>query len=285
MSSITAGQRPARPAARTRLPALPPVIPRGQLEQGQRVAAGLGDDPVPDPLIQPPGMTEASSARASASASPSSTSPGRPSQVAAPGRDHGCRTAGRPIRRPAGGPRTPAPAPRPGPATAHHRPGTAAAGPRPPPTTSPAPPGRPGNDPARRPDRSPNATPKASRCGPGSRSSATQHPAAQLMQRRERQLHLRLDALTRAPPGNPVPSRPHNPAARSCRYPPRPVSPATRLRPARTSASSPSSAVHCCLRPHSITRRPLSGGSPAIVEPAPAQHTPQDLVRTPGCLG
>ncbi len=29
--------------------------PAGQFEQGQRVAAGLGDDPVPDPLIQPPG--------------------------------------------------------------------------------------------------------------------------------------------------------------------------------------------------------------------------------------
>ena len=29
--------------------------PMGQLEQGQRVAAGLGDDPVPDPLVQPTG--------------------------------------------------------------------------------------------------------------------------------------------------------------------------------------------------------------------------------------
>ncbi len=28
--------------------------PAGQLEQGQRVTAGLGDDPVPDPLIEPP---------------------------------------------------------------------------------------------------------------------------------------------------------------------------------------------------------------------------------------
>src|SRR6476661_9659344 len=47
----------------------------------------------------------------------------------------------------------------------------------------------------------------------------------------------------------------------------------TRLRPARTSASSPSSAVHCCLRPHNITRRPF-GGSPAIVEPAPRPAHP-----------
>src|SRR5882672_8480018 len=38
----------------------------------------------------------------------------------------------------------------------------------------------------------------------------------------------------------------------------------TRLRPARTSASSPSRASHCCLRPHNITQRPF-GGSPAIV--------------------
>jgi hypothetical protein len=28
----------------------------GQLKQGQRVAAGLGNDPVPDPLIQQPGQ-------------------------------------------------------------------------------------------------------------------------------------------------------------------------------------------------------------------------------------
>jgi hypothetical protein len=47
----------------------------------------------------------------------------------------------------------------------------------------------------------------------------------------------------------------------------------TRLRPARTSASSPSSALHCCLRPHNITRRPF-GGSPAIVEPAPRPAHP-----------
>jgi hypothetical protein len=29
--------------------------PACQLQQGQGVAAGLGDDPIPDPLVQPPG--------------------------------------------------------------------------------------------------------------------------------------------------------------------------------------------------------------------------------------
>src|SRR5260370_7106505 len=51
-----------------------------------------------------------------------------------------------------------------------------------------------------------------------------------------------------------------------------PLTTSTRLRPARTSASSPSRASHCCLRPHNITRRP-PGGSPAIVELAPRPAT------------
>src|SRR5271157_2657105 len=53
-----------------------------------------------------------------------------------------------------------------------------------------------------------------------------------------------------------APHRPHNPAARSCRYPGSPRTTSTGLRPAGASASSPSRAPHCCLRPRSITRRP-----------------------------
>src|SRR5260370_22737417 len=58
----------------------------------------------------------------------------------------------------------------------------------------------------------------------------------------------------------------------------------TRLRPARTSASSPSSALHCCLRPHNVTRRPF-GGSPAIVEPAPRPAHPSGPGPYAGVLG
>jgi Domain of unknown function (DUF4192) len=54
-----------------------------------------------------------------------------------------------PGRLPAAGPRTPAPARRPGPATAGLPPGRPAARPRLPPTPAPAPPGRPGTRPAR----------------------------------------------------------------------------------------------------------------------------------------
>ena len=53
------------------------------------------------------------------------------------------------------------------------------------------------------PSRRPNAVPSASRCGPGSRSSRSSERRAELMQARERELHLRLHAR-----------RPRDPAAR-----------------------------------------------------------------------
>ena len=51
LCSMRLGQRPRRREARTRPPAPPASAPR-QLEQRERVAAGLGDDPVADPLVQ-----------------------------------------------------------------------------------------------------------------------------------------------------------------------------------------------------------------------------------------
>ena len=58
-----------------------------------------------------------------------------------------------------------------------------------------------------------------------------------------------------------------------------PRSTSARLRPARTSASSPSRVSHCCLRPHNITRRPFGGssrhrrtGSPPSTPPGPGPH-------------
>jgi hypothetical protein len=49
-ASPRCGARDAEPAGPLRR-----SHPMGQLEQGQRVAAGLGDDPVRDPLVQPTG--------------------------------------------------------------------------------------------------------------------------------------------------------------------------------------------------------------------------------------
>ena len=58
----------------------------GQLEQGQRVAAGLGDDPVPDPLIQPAGDDRGQQRPRVRLRQPLQHQPGKPSQVARGGR-------------------------------------------------------------------------------------------------------------------------------------------------------------------------------------------------------
>ena len=179
---------PARPANRTRPPAPPastraatPTAPAGCHASQRRSAPAPGH---PAAHAAP----SSSKARASPSRRPSTTSRGNP--VESLRSAHASRTPARPTPPTAGAPRTRAPAPKPDQATARHRPHTRAAAPRPPPRTGSARPARPGTDPARSPLRSPNATPSASRWGAGSRVQAIQHRRAQLLQRRERELHL-----------------------------------------------------------------------------------------------
>ena len=67
--------------------------PPRQLQQGQRITAGLGDDPIPDALVEPPGEAESRSARASSSRKPGTTSSRSPTNWSSPGPSVGQRTA------------------------------------------------------------------------------------------------------------------------------------------------------------------------------------------------
>src|SRR6516165_5466239 len=106
-------------------------------------------DPRRDPLR--PGQPEP--AHRARTGPPTATASGRhdlashaPPAPKAPGTAHPARARRRPAppaRPAAAAPRTPAPAPTPHPATAHHRPRTTAAGPPPPPPAKSAPPARP----------------------------------------------------------------------------------------------------------------------------------------------
>ena len=150
----------------------------GQLQQGERVAAGLGDDPVAHPLVEPPG-TRRVQQRASIAVAQPADRPLRQSLQLRPRRSaRGRRTPGRPTRPAAAGRRTRGSAPRPGPATARRRPGRRAAAPRQRPTTGSAPPDPPGSDrpPRRRPARTPCRERRAADpAGRPSRSSIGAH--------------------------------------------------------------------------------------------------------------
>jgi hypothetical protein len=68
--------------------------PAGQFEQGQRVAAGFGDDPVPDPLIWPPRDDRGKQRPGIRVRESRQRQPGQPSQAAAPGRIPGAEQQG-----------------------------------------------------------------------------------------------------------------------------------------------------------------------------------------------
>ena len=143
--------------------------PPRQLEQRQRVAACLGDDPVADPLIQLEPHRRAQQRAGIAIAHALHLQLGQVLKLLARlargehDRDRLRQQATRDERR--------ASAPTPDPATARRRPHTAADAARPPPRTGSTPPTRRGTDPALRRRVSPNTISIASRCGAGSRSS------------------------------------------------------------------------------------------------------------------
>ena len=144
-----------RRAARTRPPAPPGVSPRGSSSS----ASGL--PPVSATIrsrtrtSSGPASASSSSTRASSVLQPADGQLGQPGQARV--WLAGARTPAPPGRRPAAARRTPAPAPRPGPATARRRSGRSAAVPRPPPTAGPAQPARPGTGPGQAPLLRPNA--------------------------------------------------------------------------------------------------------------------------------
>ena len=250
------GQRVRARASRTRRPARVARQPARQLEQRQRVAARLGDDPVADALVEhdaaPPSPAARARRRRAGRAPRARAGAEAPRPARAP------RTRSRPARPAGAAPRTPASAPTPDRATARRRRRTAAGAPRPPPRAGSAPPARRGTGPAASPALSPNTISSAWRCGAGSRSSRSSSGAAQLVQARR----------------TAAPSRTRRPTARttvtsdadSTRYsssavlpiPASPRSTSDRLSPRRIAATQP------------VERSALRG------PPAQAQRSPAD---------
>src|SRR5690348_14187295 len=148
-----------------------------QLQQGQRVAVRLGQDLVLDPRIELESDHRPQQRPGLLVRQPPYLQVRKPPELLARlarGEDQPHRLGQQP---PA--PRTPAPALRPGPATAHHRPRTAVAGLLPPPPARSAPPPRPGTGPAQllraartlSPGR-PAAEPEAAPAGPAAACTA-----------------------------------------------------------------------------------------------------------------
>ena len=107
------------------------VSPAGQLEQGQRVPARLGDDPVPHPLVESPRNHRVQQrASVAVARAPRAAAPAAPS-TRARARARARRTPARPAPRAGVARRTRGSAPRPGRATARRRRGRRAAAPRP----------------------------------------------------------------------------------------------------------------------------------------------------------
>ena len=189
----------ARRAGRTRRPARVGVNPRGSSSSASGLPRGLGEDPVPHPLVQRPGDRRVQQRAGVLVAQPLDHQLRQPAERgSSPARAP--RTPARPARPAAGAPRTPASAPTPGRATGRRRRRRPAAAPPPRRPAGSAPPARPGSGPAAVPALRPNAVPSASRCGPGRRPSRSSIGAQSCMQAGERELHLGLDARRRHDP-------------------------------------------------------------------------------------
>ena len=233
------------------------LSPRGSSSSASGLPLRLGHDQVADPRVQRPGQRRVQQRPRITLGQPVDVQLGQPGQLRAriAGREHQADRVGAP----AAAPRTPAPAPRPGPATARHRSRRSAGVPRPPPTAGSAPPARPGTGPAAAPRRGrtrsaarPAAAPAAAPRGPASARTA--------------------GAARRTPAPSPTARPParttRHPAACPARYSssavlPMPGSPRTtsaRLSPARTAATSWSSASRSRCRFISPVVRPCTAG-------------------------
>ena len=190
VSSMRPGS--ARTPGRPNPPASSPgVRAPGQLQQRQRVASGLRDDLLAHPGIDRPGQHRVEQRPRVRARQPLDHQLRQPGQLL--GRDPGRRRPAPPTPCPAGAPRRPGPGPRPGPATARHPPRKPAGDLLRPPPAGSAQPGRPGTGPAPDHRAARRVIRSASRCGAGSTFKLIEDGCAQLVQRRERELHLRLD--------------------------------------------------------------------------------------------
>ena len=192
-SSPRSGPRPRRhPAARTRRRALPASMPAA-LEQGERVAMSLGDDPIADGLVESPGSVGEERAGIGVGQRRHGQL-GQPGQVVVvPGladrEDHHDALGGEPARDEAQDLRRCLVEPVDVVEQADQRLRS-----RRRPRAGSGPPARRGTDPAVRRSSRPKAVRSASRWGAGRRSSRVEERRAQLMEPGEGQLHLRLDA-------------------------------------------------------------------------------------------
>ena len=226
-----------------------------QLQQGQRVAAGLRDDPLPDVLVEPAGDDRRQQGARVVVVEPFEPQLRQARRRGAPRSARGRRRRSPPARRAAGAPRTRAPAPRPRRATGGRPRGTAAAAPRPPPPASVS-----------------VARPTRKRSGAAPDASAERDPQGVLLRRRERVEAVRAaarraDAAPRTAAPSPTRRRrsatTRKPAARSAAWRisavlPTPASPrmtSTPLRLARASSSSRSSAWRSLDRPRNAGGR------------------------------
>ena len=198
--------------------------PARQLQQGERVPARLGDDPLQHSSSSRAGKTDSNSARASRRPKGATWSSGKPASASPSSRVANTSAILSANRRRATKARVRADA-----LSSHCASSTThrVAAPRRPRPAGRGPPARPGTDSAPAPALSPNATPSASCWGCGRRSIELEERRTQLLNRRERELHLRLDpesgrSETRAQP------RPRTRAARSCRRPLRHAPPTRR---------------------------------------------------------
>ena len=144
---------------------------RAQLEQRQRVAAGLGDDPVAHLAVQVAGHHVGEQRDGVLVGQPLEGEPGESGEqpIVRPAR--GPRTPSAPTPRAAGARRTRAPGRTPRRATGRRRPGRPAAARPPPRRAGPARPDRPRTGRALLPAPCPNATCSARACGSGRRST------------------------------------------------------------------------------------------------------------------
>ena len=254
----TAAGRPNPPASWLGLK------PARQLQQRERVPARLGDDPLQHRSSRGAGKTDSNSDRASRRPRGSTRSSGKPASASPSSRVANTSAILSASRRRATKARSVRTHDR---ATARHQRCIGVAAPRRPRPAARGRPARPGTGRARVPYCSPNATPSASCCGCGRRSIKVEERRTELLNRRERKLHLGLDP---GRPRDPKPSRLADSAHSSRAVLPTPASPCTTNTPPwppRTPSSSRSSTSRSRSRPSNRVADTRIGGDAPYIPP------------------
>ena len=234
--------------------------PAGQLEQGERVAACLRDDPIAHPFVQRPDVRRGEQLARVCVRQPLQPQFGQPRQLGELVARHAPRTGAGPTPPEGAARRTRAPPPRTDPATGHRPPGRGAAVLPPRRTAGSAPRGRRESD-------------RAEALSSGRRPFPARHVAAAAAARGRRAAAHRADGepqreapspirrRPRAERGNPRRARPRSPGAPSCRCLPPRAAPAPRSGP-RAPLSAVARASHAPSRGRAARREPLNAPSP-----------------------